>query len=666
MRSAMKMYPKMDAPGTDFIRGVPSAKHLPTRTTVLLRFLCFLLAVALSPNVAEAKVEPHSPELIVHLLDYLAKDYAGAVQNGKVVSSTEYREQLEFAGIVKKTAQAQPALSADAGYSRRLAILIQSIETKGDAAIVASLARRLQQETIQLAKIEVSPTTFPSITEGRKLYEANCVACHGMSGGGDGPAGASLDPKPANFHDSNLAWNTAPYNFFNTIRLGVPGTGMASFANFSDQEVWALAFYLKALPHREAVSKNGSNANLSLRDLATLTDAEIAGRLHLSRAVAAQVIAGLRLHNAPAGPKPPLDLAIELVVASLNKAKKGDFTGAQNEALAAYLEGIEPLEAKIKANIPGAVEELEAAMSGYRNELKSGYSDALARQQEAILGNLRAIQARLSAAKMSPQVAFVAAFSIFLREGFEAILIIIVLISILKAMNQPQALIWIHGGWALAVCLGIAGWFASGLLLSISGMSRELMEGAISVLAVAVLLYVGFWLHRHSEMKRWHGFLKDKLQRGLGRRSYLGLALVSFLAVFREAIEVVLFLRAIWIDLDPSGQSIAGLGVLSSVCVLAGLAVIAVRQSGALPLGLLFRLCSWTMACLALILTGKGIHSLQEAGILPVSTARIVFRADLLGIYPTLQTIVAQAAVLLLIAAVCAVEKRRTLARVRK
>ncbi|RYZ92212.1 MAG: iron permease, partial [Proteobacteria bacterium] len=314
----------------------------------------------------------------------------------------------------------------------------------------------------------------------------------------------------------------------------------------------------------------------------------------------------------------------------------------------AYLEGIEPLEPKIKANLPGYVEEIEGLMSKYRSGLDARASasqmNSLKLEIFAKLGEIKKLFAQ---SKMSPGVAFGAAFSIFLREGFEAVLIIVVLISILRAMKQEEAIKWVHIGWVSAVTLGIVAWFASGLLLKMSGLSRELLEGAISLLAVVVLIYVGFWLHRYSEMKKWRAFLETKLKAGLTKGSYAGLAIVAFMAVFREAFEVVLFLRAIWIDLDPSGQSIAGLGVLSSLVILVVLSFLAVKQSRKLPLTRLFQICSWTMMILAVILVGKGLHSLQEAGFVGVRPSPLPIRLDLLGVYPSLQTLGAQ---LLLIA----------------
>lgn len=601
------------------------------------------------PQLAQTQDEKHSPEIVVHLLDYLAKDYGGAVQNGKVISKSEYAEQVEFVEIVSKNANGVEKLR-DPDFSKGISELNSLIQNKRSADEVAKLARRLQQDAIRLAGIEVAPTGLPDLAIGAKLYQTNCFACHGTTGRGDGPAGAGLDPKPANFHDPELVWNSAPYKFYNTIRLGVPGTGMVAFAGLSDQEVWNLAYYLKSIAYTD-VGEATANESISSKDLATMTDAEIAEKLGGKSDSTLAVIASLRVHGNSNGPSDPLSIAESLLSQSIEAAQSNNYALAQTHALNAYLQGIEPIEPKMKANLPGFVEQIEGLMSAYRGAISNHENVTLLQAKKLeIVGKLKEARVQFSQSKMSPGVAFGAAFSIFLREGFEAVLIIIVLLSILRAMNQPQAVKWVHAGWISAIGVGIIAWFASGVLLAMSGLSRELLEGGISLLAVGVLIYVGFWLHRYTEMKKWRTFLEEKLRHGLTQGSFLGLAIVAFLAVFREAFEVVLFLRAIWIDLEPAGQNYAGFGVLASFALLMGLSYFAVVESKKLPLTKLFQACSWTMMVLAVILAGKGIHSLQEAGFVGVNTFPASIRIDLIGLYPSFQTVCAQLLVVALFA----------------
>ncbi|MGE3975381.1 MAG: cytochrome c/FTR1 family iron permease [Bdellovibrionales bacterium] len=595
-----------------------------------------------------AKAQEASPDLIVHLLDYLAKDYAGAVQDGKILSQGEYDEQVEFITIVATNSQKIEDLKKDQKFSSGVQALQSMILNKKSADEVSKLARSLQLDAIRITRIEISPRALPDIKLGEKLFQVNCTSCHGNTGHGDGLAGVSLDPKPANFHDPDLVSNSSPYKFYNTIKLGVPGTGMVSFAHLSDEEVWALAFYLKSMGYADKSYSDAPKAALSLKDISTLTDTEIADRLGGKTDKTLAVIGRIRTILED-GNINPLDIAKNLLRESALAVKNNEYNAASSLAIRAYLEGIEPLEPKMKANLPGSVEKIESLMSGFRSlvEKKETFGVVESKKDE-IVKYIDELQGLFATKKMSPEVAFGAAFSIFLREGFEAVLIIIILISILRTMSETKAIRWVHFGWMSAVGAGIAAWIGSGFLLSMSGLSRELLEGVISLFAVAVLIYVGFWLHRYSEMKKWREFLELKLKHGLNTGSYFVLAIVAFMAVFREAFEVVLFLRAIWLDLDSSGEFVASMGVVSSTALLLVFSYFAIKESKKLPLKQLFTICSWTMVALAIILVGKGVHSLQEAGFVGVSEIPLNLRLDILGIYPSIQSLISQALVVLL------------------
>lgn len=605
-----------------------------------MKIVAIVLSLILAPIFSSAQPNTDNPSLVVHLLDYLAKDYGGAVQNGKIISQSEFNEQVEFSETVLNVTKNVDKLKSDSEFVKSVTHLQALINNKASENEVASLARSLQQQAIRLAQIEVAPRKWPDQKRGENLFKNNCVTCHGATGHGDGIAAAGLDPKPANFHDKEVIWGSSPFKFYNTIRLGVPGTGMTPFSQLSDEDIWSLAFYLKSLGYQN-VAEVVTDTKLNLKEIASLSDEEIAKQFGLNGKEAVGVLATIRNSSIRAQEqKSPLVIAQEFMNKSFELAKAKDFSKAKSLALRAYLEGIEPVEPKIKANIPGGVEKIEGLMSRYRSSLSKSESIAtIGALKEKIDISIKDIRKQLAEEKMSPSVAFGAAFSIFLREGFEAVLLIIILISILNAMKQPEAIRWVHIGWSMAVGTGIFLWFLSGIVIAMSGVSREFMEGSISLIAVAVLIYVGFWLHRYTEVKKWHAFLEKKLKEGLSQKSYLALAAVAFIAVFREAFEVVLFLRAIWFDLDTSGQNIASLGVLSSFVVLIGFSYLAVKESQKLSMKLLFQVCSWTMMVLAFILAGKGIHSLQEAGLCSVSIVSFIPRFDIVGIFPTIETI---------------------------
>jgi high-affinity iron transporter len=185
-------------------------------------------------------------------------------------------------------------------------------------------------------------------------------------------------------------------------------------------------------------------------------------------------------------------------------------------------------------------------------------------------------------------------------------------------------------------------------LIDVSGATRELTEGATALVAAVILLYVGFWLHDKSHAEVWRSFIEQHLHQALQRGTLWALAGLSFLAVYREAFETVLFYQALW---QQAGESAHGSVVIGFVCAAAVLAIAAwgiVRSGVRLPIGAFFTVCSILMAVLAVVFTGHGIKALQEGDVIPASPVGLV-SAPILGFYPTIQTILAQVAVLVVI-----------------
>ncbi len=97
---------------------------------------------------------------------------------------------------------------------------------------------------------ELLEATPQALARGKKLFTANCAACHGTNGMGDGPAAAALNPHPRNF-TSPKGW-TRGYtlaDIYTTLSEGVTGTAMAAFSTLSPQERFALAHYVQSFGH---------------------------------------------------------------------------------------------------------------------------------------------------------------------------------------------------------------------------------------------------------------------------------------------------------------------------------------------------------------------------------------------------------------------------------
>lgn len=588
-----------------------------------------------------------SPRFLVHLLDYLAKDYAGAVgPGGKILSQSEYNEQKEFCATALETAGKITEIQKDSGITDELKSLNALILSRGNPTEVSKSARDLQIKVIQRTQLEVAPVAWPSLKRGKQLFAQNCVTCHGERGGGDGPAGVSLDPKPANFLDDHMK-EISPFQAFNTIRLGVPGTGMPSFHALSDKEAWDLAFYVVSLRYEQSAQ---ASASLSvspelLKQVATFSDEKLAMAGNDKKDQDKKNwIALLRTHSDDdEGSGRSLDFALSELDEALKEYQAGNTDSAKNKALRAYLEGIEPIEPRLRATDPAAVSDLEDKMAQVRSLIDSRKSVALLQAAvEAAKGKISEAQTLMQTKKMSPWIAFLAAAAILLREGFEAVLVIIALLGVIRASGKKRAAHWVHGGWMSALGLGAVAWFFSGWLMGMSGAQREALEGVTSLFAVAVLLTVGFWLHSQTEIGRWKAFIHGKVQKALDGKNLWGLASISFIAVFREAFETVLFLRAIWLEGGDGAKVAMLLGVLGSLAFVIAMAWAILRYSAKIPIRRLFEASAVIMAGLALILTGKGLHSLQETGLISVSTPPISAHFDLIGFYPTWETLLSQ------------------------
>ena len=603
--------------------------------------------------------------LAVHLLDYIAVDYDGAVADGKVKNAEEYKEMTEFAGTVVETIAKLPAVPGKEKLEAGAKALVARIEAKAAPDEVAGLAQQLRQGVVTAYKVAIGPRRAPDLARGTALFAEHCASCHGATGLGDGIAARGLDPAPTNFHERERQALRSAHGLFNTITRGVEGTAMRSFKELSDADRWALAY----------VSSNFGTLNDEREKGKALwaTDAvkarwtsqsAIAGRT--PREVKADggddalaVLAYLRANPAllDQGKPSPIEFARENLERSVALHAKGDVDGAVQAALTAYLEGFELVESSLATVDEPLVRRVENAMIEYRNALKSGATPAevraLAKKADDLLEDSR----DALSGSLSPTAAFLAAFVILLREGLEAVLVVAALLAFLRRSNQQQALRYVHAGWIFALVMGAATWYVATTLIAISGAHREVTEGITGLVAAAMLLYVGFWLHDKSHAQAWQGFLMRGAQ-AIKPGAAWGLALMAFLAVYREVFETVLFYQALWIQAPGQESSIlSGLGV-ALIC-LAAITFAMLRYSIRMPLGLFFGVGGILLAVLAVILAGNGVASLQEAGWIPVTPVDFI-TVSWLGIHPSVQALATQLALAIFVVVLLRASRRRS------
>src|SRR5699024_8634991 len=315
-------------------------------------------------------------------------------------------------------------------------------------------------------------------------------------------------------------------------------------------------------------------------------------------------------------------------------------------ALSAYLDGVEPEEPRIDARDSNLRGRIETAMGSYRTTLsRHAAEDTVAKRAHEADALLVRAQMLLSDASSGPSATFIGAYIILVREGMEALLVVVALLAFARRTTVPGATRPIHAGWLLALGAGVATWALARYAITISGAGRELTEGLSSLFAAAVLIGVGLWMHNKSLGGRWQAYLKKKMARAFDRRSVWLLFGLAFISVYREIFETILFYVALWNE----NQTVWLLsGILAGSITLAFVAWILLRTSRRLPLTQFFKASSALIALLAVVLAGKGVAALQEAGWVNVSVLTLP-RIEWLGLYPTWQSTSVQLLVIALL-----------------
>src|SRR5690606_13422274 len=223
----------------------------------------------------------------VHMLDYVSVDYPEFVQNGLVLDSAEYDEQLEFAQQVLTILDQLPQVDGAPDLLLHARNLHARITAKADGTVVSAIARALRGDVIAAYRVAVAPRTAPDLASAQALYTAHCASCHGSTGHGDGPQAPGMEPAPRDFHDVAAMAVRSPFGLYNTISLGVAGTDMLAYSALTEEERWALALYtagMRSAPEvitrgRELWEQGeGKDQFTSLSALVTATPEETAKR----------------------------------------------------------------------------------------------------------------------------------------------------------------------------------------------------------------------------------------------------------------------------------------------------------------------------------------------------------------------------------------------------
>lgn len=545
---------------------------------------------------------------VVGLLEYLEGDYANALSTG---DQGELDEQRGFADEVLK--QLSAAGPDGEKYVERAKQVQADIVASKAAPGVTSQCGALAHAIVLDQALVRAPKHVPSLDEGKANFEKACATCHGVEGRADTEVAKQLDPPPANFHDAARMSTLTPYKVFNTTSFGIPGTGMPGFATTPEDVRWAQAFHVFTLRQPRC---DHTPPAVGIAELATSTDVELAEKYG-----AAEVACLRRVM-----PKPRTDtlaLAQSGLDDALAKYGKGDFDGARQAVVDAYLMGLEPVEPLLRARDPRLVAELETAFTRTRLAAQEQkFFEAEVLQTRALL--TKAAEGSSSSTFWS---VFVTALLILLREGFEAVVVVGALLAVLKKLQAPELTRIVNAGWVSALIVGALAFIFGQAFFA--GANREWMESLVSLVAVGFLLYAALWLNARANMSKFMGELRGKMTAAIGTGSTFGLFFISFSSVGRESLETALFLQGLAIDSREGVAWGAGAGLVALLGLIAMVRTVGFK----LPMKTLFTASTVMLVVTAVMLLGKGLHGLQELGVLPIRPIPFV-QLDMLGIFP--------------------------------
>jgi high-affinity iron transporter len=420
-----------------------------------------------------------------------------------------------------------------------------------------------------------------------------------------------LSTAPPGIGKQKLTPELTPTLAYNVVSVGVRGTAMPAFGpTLSTQQRWNIINYIYYLRGEKMA-------------------------LPVARADATAI---------PGDTASPVILA--LLDSALDFARNGQTAAAGDRAFDAYI-AFEPLETPARAKKPGLVATMERHFADFKGAVRrhdvaaaKGYRDAIADGLPSIID--------LTQQPATNWEAFFQSFLIILREGFEAILVIGAVVAFLIKMGHRERLRSVWLGIVLGLVASLATAVVLKTVLSAMPASREIVEAVTMLVAVVVLFSVSYWLISKVEAAKWQKFIREKVTLALEHGGGKALALVAFLAVYREGAETALFYQALFNEGPNVGLPLA-LGIIVGFAALAVIFTLFYRYGVRIPMRPFFTVTSILLYYMAFVFMGKGVRELQEGNIMHITVIPGGPHVEAMGIYPSVETLVAQGILILLL-----------------
>src|SRR5947209_2535073 len=547
---------------------------------------------------------------LASIVGVAVEEYAKAVdEQGRLISKDEFDETTGFLSDARPIATRLNSYSAPT-VRALFDSLIGVVRDRKPPAVARALHARFLNALGTAGAMDLPKAPLDTV-DGRKLFVAGCASCHGMRGAGDGPNAHTLSTAPPAIGVRGQTPELTPTLAYNVVSVGVRGTAMPPFAGaLTPQQRWNIINYVYTL--------RGEKMNLPV-----------------ARADATAI---------PGDTASPVILA--LLDSALDFARNGKTAEAGDRAFDAYI-AFEPLETPARAKKPGLIATMERYFADFKGAVKRNDIASAKRSRDAIADELPSV-IDLTQSPSSNWEAFFQSFLIILREGFEAILVIGAVVAFLLMTGHRERLRSIWLGIVLGFVASLATAVILKTLLAAMPASREIVEAVTMLVAVVVLFSVSYWLISKVEAAKWQKFIREKVNAALEHGGGKALALVAFLAVYREGAETALFYQALFNEGPNVGLPLA-LGIVVGFAALAVIFTLFYRYGVRIPMRPFFTVTSLLLYYMAFVFMGKGVRELQEGNIMRITVIPGGPHVDAMGIYPSVETLTAQAILIVLL-----------------
>lgn len=333
---------------------------------------------------------------------------------------------------------------------------------------------------------------------------------------------------------------------------------------------------------------------------------------------------------------------------AIRNIKNNDLAKAKQD-LQQFIIAWPNVESEISTKNGTLYTKIEQQIPQFAGQLKQDNKDDIQAHLETINHEIKSTISKTS-------YTFWDAALILLREGVEALLIVMALLTVTRKSEQRKASKWIVIGSMSGIALSIVLAFIFKSIFDNLGATRELTEGIVGIGSVVLMIIVGIWLHSKSSLDSWQSFINKNMDKAMSTGSIITFGLVAFLSVFREGAETIIFYLGI-VGKISTWSFVLGIVVASVILVL--IAIFFNQITKWIPLHRLFFIMSLFIFILAFKILGVSIHTLQILNIVSQHAINKLPFIDIVGFYPTYETLIPQLALVMIVVVYYMMSKKK-------